>query len=179
MYTDINGDAPIKVADLDNDGVDDYYLYTYTYTTGFWFWKKEHTGNVHIYTALVYGDADDYFADSTNIPEGFNSQSDVMVGYFENRNEEDVSKSNSNMYVYRADRLNSKYRTSVITCMLQFDNDYDTLWDRSEASLLTEWKEHHRYALFSTSAKNVDFDNNEEGKGFWYFLGKAWNRFWG
>ena len=33
-------------------------------------------------------------------------------------------------------------------------------------------------AWASDSAKNIDFDNAEEGKGGGYYFKKAWERFW-
>ena len=48
-----------------------------------------------------------------------------------------------------------------------------TEWKRTQDSLITEWREHNRYAWSSARAKHVDFNNAEEGKGFGYFLWKA------
>ena len=53
-----------------------------------------------------------------------------------------------------------------------------TEWKRTQESLITEWREHNRYAWSSARAKHVDFDNKEEGKGFFYFLGKAMRSIW-
>ena len=66
----------------------------------------------------------------------------------------------------------------IIDCLQLYDEDFNTPWDRTDESLLTEWKEHHRYR-FHERAKNIDFDNAEEGEGFWYFLKKAIRGFFG
>ncbi len=48
--------------------------------------------------------------------------------------------------------------------MRQYDEDFNTPWDRSKESLEIEWKAHHKYSAFSQSARDIDFDNNDEGK---------------
>ena len=163
-FTDRNGCEPDEVVDVDGDGEVDYYVYSYTYTTGILFWKKQHTGYLYIYV----GKTTDYFEDASNRPNNFNSATDLMVGDYTNSN-------NPNMYAYRADLTKTQYRESILKCLLEYDNDFDTPWNRSISSLMVEWKEHKRYAWASDRAKNVDFDNAEEGKGFLYYAKKAIN----
>ena len=100
------------------------------------------------------------------LPEGFNSQTDVLVADWTN-------SENPTMYMHQAQKVNSKNREDIINCMQEYAQDYATGWNRTNKSLLTEWKEHNRYAFASPRAQNIDFDNAEEGMGFWYFLRKA------
>ena len=168
IYADQYGYEPTKILDTDGDGVNDCYVYSYTYTTGFWWWEKNHTGYVYIYV----GKDRSFFEDKDNVPEGFNKKTDIMVGDY-------TSSSNPNMYAYAAHLVAKKHRGKIIDCLLEYDADFDTPWSRSRKSLLTEWREHKRYAFASARAENVDFDNDEEGKGFGHFLKKAWDSFWG
>ncbi len=161
-YADKAGDESEEVVDTDGDGVVDYYVYTYTYTTGILAWKKEHTGYVYIYV----GKATDFFEDPSNKPEGFSSDTNIMIGDY-------TSSSNPNMYAYRADLTDKKHRKAILSCMLQYDEDFDTAWNRTLDSLVVEWREHKRYAWASARAKNIDFDNAEEGAGFFHYLHKA------
>ena len=162
IYSDHNGFEPDEAVDVDGDGIVDYYVYTYTYTTGILFWRKQHTAYVYIYV----GKNRSFFEDPSNHPENFSSSTDIMVGDFTN-------SSNPNMYAYRADLTKPQYREAILLCLLEYDEDFDTSWDRTLDSLLIEWREHKRYAWASARAKNVDFDNDEEGKGFVDFLEKA------
>ena len=40
-------------------------------------------------------------------------------------------------------------------------------------SMVTEWDAHNFFFLFDQSARDTDFDKDEEGKDFSYFIGKA------
>lgn len=163
-YADQNGYEPKEAVDVDGDGIIDYYVYSYTYTVGILFWKKQYTGYVYIFV----GKSTDYFEDPSNHPDGFNSETDLLVGDY-------TSSDNPNMYAYRADLTRKQNRSSILECLLQYDEDFNTAWNRTLESLLVEWKEHKRYAFASDRAKNVDFDNAEEGKDAWYYAKKAWD----
>lgn len=108
----------------------------------------------------------DYFINLTNTIYGFNSKSDVVVGDY-------TDSKNPNLYVYRADKVDKNNREGIIDCLLKYDKEHNTKWKRTHSSLMTEWKEHNRYAFASDRARNIDFDNNEEGKGIMYFAWKA------
>ncbi len=166
LYTDISGCWPsTSSSGSDNGGGNagiNCYVYEYEYTTGFWWWKKTLVGRVYIYKNV----SKDQIADLANSIYGFNSGTDVIVGDFTN-------SKNPNMYVYRADQVKSKYREFIIDCLLQYDADHGTNWNRTRSSLLTEWREHDRYSFASERARNIDFDNAEEGEGFFYFAWKA------
>ena len=165
-YADRNGYEPEEVVDVDGDGVVDYYVYTYTYTDGILFWKKQKTGYVYIFV----GESMDFFENQSNYPDNFNKETDLLVGDY-------TVADNPNMYAYRADLINTRHRSSILKCLLEYDDDFHTAWDRTLDSLLIEWREHKRYAFASDRAKNVDFDNAEEGKNAWYYAQKAWNAF--
>ncbi len=62
---------------------------------------------------------------------------------------------------------------AIIDVLLEYGSEYAPSWKRTKDSLIREWIEHNRYALFSERARHVDFDNDEEGKGMLYFLKKA------
>ena len=87
------------------------------------------------------------------------------------------SKSNPNLQVRDSYRCTMKYQMKAITSIL-LEYAEGTEWKRTQDSLITEWREHNRYAWASARAKHVDFDNKEEGKGFFYFLGKAMRSIW-
>ena len=141
-------------------------VYTYKYTSGIFLWKKENTGYVYFYRNI---DRDYFDSDSFTYPDGFNEKTDLLIADLTNQQ-------NPNLMAYQAQKVKSKYRDDIIDIMLQYDKDYDTNWERTKKSLQDEWKAHKAYALFAKSAQDVDFDNAEEGKGFWYFTEKALNR---
>ena len=49
-------------------------------------------------------------------------------------------------------------------------------WNRTQWSLIVEWDSHNLFSAFDQSARDTDFDNNEEGCGYTYFIGKAITR---
>ena len=163
-WVDDCGQKPVKAEDTDGDGEDDYFVYEYTRTTKFLWWTISSTkGHVHIYrnkTAEELGTMDK--------PDYFNSKTDVIVADW-------TDSQNPTMYVQQAQNVGKQNRKYIITCLQEYDSDYNTAWNRTSDSLMTEWKEHHRYAFASPRAQNIDFDNNEEGKGFFYFFWKAVN----
>ena len=71
-----------------------------------------------------------------------------------------------------------KYRKNIIKCLQQYDQDFSTPWNRTDASLYTEWDAHNIFSPFDRSAQDVDFDNREENCGYLHYVSKAWNRFW-
>lgn len=102
-------------------------------------------------------------------PEGFDPYTDILVVDLTN-------SSNATMYAYQAQKVGSAYRTNIIKCLQQYDRDFDTPWNRTDGSLLTEWKSHHFFAAFDKSAQDIDFDNAEEGWTFLDYCEKAYNR---
>lgn len=92
---------------------------------------------------------------------------DFMVGDF-------TDSTDPNIHVRDSYRCYAEVqRKAIVKVLLEYGNDYAPQWKRTEKSLNTEWTEHNRYAAFSERAKHVDFNNAEEGKGFFYFLLKA------
>ena len=65
---------------------------------------------------------------------------------------------------------------AVIDALLEYVAEYKSNWKRTRKSLYVEWREHNRYAMFSSSARDVDFDNEEEGYTALQFFWKAVRR---
>ena len=83
------------------------------------------------------------------------------------------------MYTYQAQKVKKEYRDEIVDIMLKYDDDFDTKWDRTKDSLIIEWEEHHRYRLLGgASAKNIDFNNGEEGFSRKDYAKKAFKRGW-
>ena len=170
MYSDALGHAPTSTIDIDGDGEDECHVYEYTKTIIKYYRciltvTTDVSGSVYIYTGVDTS----FFEDSSNWPEGFDPETDLLVGDFTNQD-------NPCMYAYQAQKVNSRYRENILDCLLQYDTDFNTDWDRTKKSLMTEWKGHHSFQLFSKSAQNIDFDNAEEGKSYWYYTKKAVSR---
>ena len=171
IYFDTLGYVPTSTIDIDGDGDDECYVYEYTKTIVtcyrcILYVKTEVTGRVYIYT-----DVDtDFFEDASNWPSGFNSETDLLVGDFTNQD-------NPTMYAYQAQKVNSYYRENILDCMLQYDEDFNTGWNRTKDSLMTEWRAHMLLGgkLGVKRSQNVEFDKNEEGKGYKYYFKKAWD----
>ena len=174
VFCDTTGTAPVETIDLDGDGEIDCYVYEYTY--------NERTYNVmgtscsviisgsgRIY--IFIGKSEEYITNSKNRPEGFNSDTDFMATYLigERDGEPNPTIQIANSYKCRIE----PQMKAIAKVMLDFGSQYAPEWKRTEGSIVTEWKEHNRYAYFSASAKHTDFDNAEEGMGFLGFLGKA------
>lgn len=83
-----------------------------------------------------------------------------------------ISQADPNIQVRDSYRCTMKSQMKAITSIL-LEYAEGTEWKRTQESLITEWREHNRYAWSSARAKHVDFNNAEEGKGFGYFLWKA------
>ena len=84
-----------------------------------------------------------------------------------------TNESNPTMFAYQAHKIDSKHRKQIIKIMQKYDEDFNTNWERTDDSLLIEWKEHHKYSFFHERAQNIDFDNKEEGRTERYFFMKA------
>ncbi len=165
LFRDGDGCEPEKAVDEDGDGVIDYYIYSYTNTTWIFFWEKTYVGYVYIYV----GKTRDFFDTPDNYPDGFQQGTDIVIGDFTNYD-------NPNMYAHQAHLVSSENRAAIIEVMLQYDKDMDTPWERTRSSLELEWRKHDEYSPFSIDAKNIDFDNGEEGKTGWYYDQKALHR---
>ena len=83
---------------------------------------------------------------------------------------------NATLYAYQAQKVTSNCRESIIQCLKQYDRDFNTPWDRSHTSLLTEWNSHMFFTPFDKSAQDIDFDNEEEGWTFIDYCRKAYKR---
>lgn len=82
------------------------------------------------------------------------------------------------MYAYQAQQTSVVAHGAIIEVMQQYDNDFNTPWERTDRSLHIEWNSHNLFAPFSASAQNIDFDNEEEGCGYIYYCWKAITRGW-
>lgn len=163
MFLDVSGNKFESAIDTDGDGEPDLYVYSYSYTTGILWWAEERTGHVYIYT----GKSQSYF-ESMKYPEAFDARTDIIVGDY-------TQSDNPNMYAYQAHKVDSTHHESIINCLLEYDSDYGTNWERTKESLKTEWVWHNNFS-FERSAQNIDFDNAEEGKTGWYYINKALSR---
>ena len=141
-------------------------VFEYKVIQKFLFTSTEYQGKVYFYEDKPYN----FYLDKSNRPSGFNPETDVMVGIFI------TNTNNPTFLIPYADELNPNCRKVVIQAMKEYDKDYNTPWERTADSLLTEWEEHMRYKRFSDSARHVDFDNSDEGHGFWYFFKKAFKQ---
>ena len=174
-YHDSCGTEPVETIDIYGNGSAYCYVYEYSYSgnmSGILGTSSNvqvsESGKLYIYKGVTQ----DYFEDSSNTPEGFRAGVDFMVGDFI-----ESSKNNPNLQVRDSFRCTMKSQMKAITSIL-LEYAEGTEWKRTQDSLITEWREHNRYAWASARAKHVDFDNKEEGKGFFYFLGKAMRSIW-
>ena len=168
MLVDRLGGKPTEAIDTDGDGEPDCYVYDYTYTYRLVMphaiATRDVMGSVYIYIGRSAGDME-----TIEYPDGFNARTDILVA--------DLTRgSNPTMYAHQAQKVFSLYRMSIIKCLKQYDNDFNTPWARSEQSLLTEWNSHHVFAAFDKSAQDIDFDNHEEGWTFKDYCKKAYAR---
>ncbi|MDD6817572.1 MAG: hypothetical protein PUD88_03240 [Prevotellaceae bacterium] len=84
------------------------------------------------------------------------------------------------MKLYDADKLTEQgIRKAILTCMLSYDADHDTPWDRELDELAVEWGGHALFFWADQSARDIDFDNAEANKSHFYFVKKAIKRGWG
>ncbi len=167
IVNDVGGGHSKKDND-DIKDVEEVQVYVYEYTSSSWFGLKEVVGQVYIYKNVNAA----FFEDEKNLPKNFNPKTDIMIGDF-------TDIENPNMYAYSAHKLNRKHREKVVDIMLRYDETYNTAWNRTKSSVLLEWKEHHRYRIGGDSARNIDFDNAEEGKDASYYFEKVIDRIFG
>ena len=171
IYIDISGHKPTYSLDTDDDGEEDCFVYVYHYNERVRRKSRRQRGytiniigKVYIFTGMSRSDFE-----GMAYPEGFNIYTDLMVL-------DETNGPNESMFAYQAQHVNLTYHSHIIACMKQYDADFNTPWDRSEQSLLVEWRSHNLFAPFDKSAQDVDFDNPEEGFNFWDYVNKAYNR---
>ncbi len=160
LSVDVRGGEKLSQNVTDNQIIPEIYTYNYSYPSGCT--TIEDSGRVFFYKNV----SSKFFEDENNYPEGYDPQKDLLIGDFTNQN-------NPTLYAYQAHKINNNAHDEIVDIMLKYDETHNTDWERTKESLLIEWREHNRYSWASARAQNVDFDNNEEGKGFWYFLEKA------
>ena len=178
VLRDSIGLEPVETIDLDGDGEIDCYVYEYSYSgTHSVIMGTSATmpvsGSGRVY--IFIDKSTEYITNPQNCPNGFNPDTDFMASY-----RVDKDKDNKPNYVIQ---IANSYKCTVevqmravAKAMKAFAADYRPNWDRSEGSIVTEWREHNRYAIFADAAKHTDFDTAEEGKGAGYFLWKAIDR---
>ena len=167
-YHDSCGTEPVETIDIYGNGSAYCYVYEYSYSgnmSGILGTSSNvqvsESGKLYIYKGVTQ----DYFDDTSNKPDGFRAGIDFMVGDY-------ISQADPNIQVRDSYRCTMKSQMKAITSIL-LEYAEGTEWKRTQESLITEWREHNRYAWSSARAKHVDFNNAEEGKGFGYFLWKA------
>ena len=168
IYHDSCGTEPVETIDIYGNGSAYCYVYEYSYSgnmSGILGTSSNvqvsESGKLYIYKGVTQ----DYFEDTSNKPDGFRAGIDFMVGDY-------ISQADPNIQVRDSYRCTMKSQMKAITSIL-LEYAEGTEWKRTQESLITEWREHNRYAWSSARAKYVDFNNAEEGKGFGYFLWKA------
>jgi hypothetical protein len=166
---DICGHIPTDILDTDGDGEDDCFLYEYTYnifdSPGFELFALKlfsKTGRIYIYKNVSSSSSE-----NINLPLGFIEGTDFIICDFTGDIDPNIQVRNSYKCTSRAQM------EAIIDVLLEYGSEYAPSWKRTKDSLIREWIEHNRYALFSERARHVDFDNDEEGKGMLYFLKKA------
>ena len=111
-----------------------------------------------------------FFDKEENRPAGFRDGRDVIV--WDARDRED----NPNMIIYKSYFiLDGHEKDAIISTLLAYEEAHPSKWNRSAASMKTEWIWHNVFSPSSDTARHVDFDNKEEGKGGLYFIKKAWD----
>ena len=178
LFADSSGYEESPAIFYNEDGSINHYLYTYTNViTDVYTYcpgrtpitimipvSREVTGHIYIYIDVPTK----FFEDVSNYPVGFVPENDLMVGDY-------TSSSDPKMYAYQAQKLHQGNREKVLQCLLAYDAERGTPWNRTLKSLCTEWEGHHMFAWASDRAQNIDFNNAEEGKGIPYFIWKALN----
>ena len=80
------------------------------------------------------------------------------------------------MIIYKScNIIDSHEQDAIILALLTHEHASPSDWRRSAASMKTEWKWHNVFSPFSDTARHVDFNNNEEGKGGLHYIKKAWD----
>lgn len=136
------------------------------YSTDSIAWTEIYTGKVYIFPETKK----EYFEDKDNIPSDFNRYTDLLVADLPNTE-------NITLYAYQAQYIPRKSYSNIADVMLTYSKDYNRDWGRTNSSLVSEWLSHMVLGgiLGIERSANVDFDSQEEGKNFGYFVKKA---FW-
>ena len=159
-------------------GSADCLTYEYTCTVSFRHGGQTYDvtkqGNIYIYRNID----PDSLADKKNQIPGFVEGKDFVVGDFtKDRKNPEKDAQNPNIQVRDSYKCYYRAQMEAIAEVLQnHAKCYAPKWNRTNASIIVEWREHNRYALFSDSARHVGLNNKEEGKGTWYFFTKAYRQ---
>lgn len=171
IYYDQIGCAPTAQVDIDGDGTIDYYEYEYSFTVildlEYEYSEFELSGTVYIFPTI---DSKPSF-DNAPKPDGFNPTYDLMVGYYLDIDKK-TGEENPVLYAPQAHKTAWGVRTAMLECMRQYDDDFNTPWERSTPSLQVEYTMHQIFS-FDRSAQDIDFDNKEEDFTLLHHLGKA------
>lgn len=176
MFVDNLGYKHVKCALFLGGGKSefDYVVYEYEYSpaeaillpflnTTFLELAPVKSGRIFVYKGKG---ENDFRSQNYYVPDDFDWSVDILVG--------DLTDSeNPNIHVYQAQNIPRDAWNAVINVLKKHDIIYGTAWDRTHSSLLTEWKWHMKFQRFSPRAQNIDFDNDEEGKGGVYYIWKA------
>ena len=172
-FLDNDGFAPVDTIDIDGDGRDDCYIYEYSFDSVIpigivsGYFRVKGSGRIYIYNFLDMQDTKRYIEDENNRPEDFKVGYDFVVGDY-------TAQEDANIQVRDSYKCGLAPQMRAITdTLLEYGEQYAPNWKRTQGSLITEWQEHNTYSIFSNTAKHVDFNNKEEGKGSWYYFKKA------
>ena len=161
------GNNPIKRKDITGRYNCTTYSYSYEY--------EDEYGTMGDYGTVFICSGDDiedihFFDKEENRPAGFRDGRDVIVWDARDRKED------PNMIIYKScNIIDSHEQDAIILALLTHEHASPSDWRRSAASMKTEWKWHNVFSPFSDTARHVDFNNNEEGKGGLHYIKKAWD----
>lgn len=161
------GNNPIKRKDI--TGKYNYTTYNYSYEYEDEYGIMGDYGTVFI---CAGNDIDDihFFDKEENRPAGFRDGRDVIAWDVRDREE------NPDIIIYKSYNITDSHeQDAIISKLLAHEQASPSKWNRSASSMKAEWKWHNVFSPFDDSAKHVDFDNREEGKGGLYFIKKAWD----
>lgn len=111
---------------------------------------------------------------STTVPKSVSGNKNNVVAYDKRHGTDNPNIQIINSY-YIKDKAEQK---EILTLLLEYDasNPAEVPWSRTLDSMIIEWDAHNKFAPFSQSAKDTDFDKKEEGKGYLYYVNKAGTR---
>lgn len=174
IYRDSDGDEPVETIDIDGDGEPECYVYEYTFELPVLIVftapviTETKTGKLYTYK---FASADEMNASKDLIQKTTGPYDFVITDCSE------PNDANPNLQVRDSYRVKSNSQMyAIIDSLLEYGANYKPNWRRTKESLYVEWREHNRYAIFSSSARDVDFDNAEEGYTARDFLRKAIRR---
>ena len=129
--------------------------------------------SVEPYSSYGGGIGNVYIVTEDKVAEVERNRSDTDVIIVDYRTNDDP-----NMQIKQSYKIGKKkYQKEIAQIMIDYnsENPVDPAWDRSVNSLVDEWRFHNFAYLIGYKRErtaDTDFNNNDEGKGFWDFVGR-------